>query len=172
MRCGSEHVPRPQDPLERERALQLQIAEASRRLCHEENIGRRVRKRRQTAALREEQKLRDLEQVLIQRRLLAGQRDASTAEGEPPEPPSWWGDAGGQRGRMRCCLVGCPWGMHLNSTFPVHPTGCSPVLHPKCMHPSGCTPICHPQCLHPSSPSLVNAPPWMHPNFPSPVTTT
>ncbi|NXH65482.1 INAVA protein, partial [Rhabdornis inornatus] len=70
----------PQDPLERERALQLQIAEASRRLCHEENIGRQVRKRRQTAALREEQKLRDLEQVLSQRRLLAGQRDTSTAE--------------------------------------------------------------------------------------------
>ncbi|KAI1230846.1 hypothetical protein IHE44_0008278, partial [Lamprotornis superbus] len=68
------------DPLERERALQLQIAEASRRLCHEENIGRQVRKRRQTAALREEQKLRDLEQVLSQRRLLAGQRDTSTAE--------------------------------------------------------------------------------------------
>ncbi|NWV76604.1 INAVA protein, partial [Dasyornis broadbenti] len=68
------------DPLERERALQLQIAEASRRLCHEENIGRRVRKRRQTAALREEQKLRDLEQVLSQRRLLAGQRDTCTAE--------------------------------------------------------------------------------------------
>ncbi|NXN79542.1 INAVA protein, partial [Bombycilla garrulus] len=68
------------DPLERERALQLQIAEASRRLCQEENIGRQVRKRRQTAALREEQKLRDLEQVLSQRRLLAGQQDTSTAE--------------------------------------------------------------------------------------------
>ncbi|NXK67800.1 INAVA protein, partial [Sylvietta virens] len=68
------------DPLERERALQLQIAEASRRLCHEENIGWQVRKRRQTAALREEQKLRDLEQVLSQRRLLAGQQDTSTAE--------------------------------------------------------------------------------------------
>ncbi|NXI27095.1 INAVA protein, partial [Sterrhoptilus dennistouni] len=68
------------DPLERERALQLQIAEASRRLCHEENIGRQVRKRRQTAALREEQKLRDLEQVLSQRRLLAGQQDTSTAK--------------------------------------------------------------------------------------------
>ncbi|NXS25481.1 INAVA protein, partial [Mystacornis crossleyi] len=68
------------DPLERERALQLQIAEASRRLCHEENIGRRVRKRRQTAALREEQKLRDLEEVLSQRRLLAGQRDIGNAE--------------------------------------------------------------------------------------------
>ncbi|XP_005059352.1 PREDICTED: uncharacterized protein C1orf106 homolog isoform X4 [Ficedula albicollis] len=72
------------DPLERERALQLQIAEASRRLCREENIGRQVRKRRQTAALREEQKLRDLEQVLSQRRLLAGQRDASTAVGPCP----------------------------------------------------------------------------------------
>ncbi|NWW82797.1 INAVA protein, partial [Climacteris rufus] len=68
------------DPLEQERALQLQITEASRRLCHEENIGRRVRKRRQTAALREEQKLRDLEQVLSQRRLLAGRRDTGAAE--------------------------------------------------------------------------------------------
>ncbi|RLV95316.1 hypothetical protein DV515_00012863 [Chloebia gouldiae] len=74
------------DPLEQERALQLQIAEASRRLCHEENIGRQVRKRRQTAALREEQKLRDLEQVLNQRRLLAGQRDTSTAK-EDTQPP-------------------------------------------------------------------------------------
>ncbi|NWS32556.1 INAVA protein, partial [Polioptila caerulea] len=72
------------DPLERERALQLQIAEASRRLCREENIGRQVRKRRQTAALREEQKLRDLEQVLSQRSLLAGQRDTSAAEGPCP----------------------------------------------------------------------------------------
>ncbi|KAL2295562.1 hypothetical protein Nmel_017977 [Mimus melanotis] len=79
------------DPLERERALQLQIAEASRRLCHEENIGWQVRKRRQTAALREEQKLRDLEQVLSQRRLLAGQRDTSTAEGELPKPLRQWG---------------------------------------------------------------------------------
>lgn len=85
LRCISEHVPHAQDPLERERALQLQIAEASRRLCHEENIGRQVRKRRQTAALREEQKLRDLEQVLSQRRLLAGQQDTSTAKGEPPK---------------------------------------------------------------------------------------
>ncbi|XP_027766169.1 innate immunity activator protein-like, partial [Empidonax traillii] len=68
------------DPLERERALQLRIAEASRRLCHEQNIGRRLRKRRQTAALREEQKLRDLEQVLSQRRLLAGHRDTGTAQ--------------------------------------------------------------------------------------------
>ncbi|XP_041871919.1 innate immunity activator protein isoform X5 [Corvus kubaryi] len=82
------------DPLERERALQLQIAEASRRLCHEENIDRRVRKRRQTAALREEQKLRDLEQVLIQRRLLAGQRDTSTAEELSASDESSMSDAG------------------------------------------------------------------------------
>ncbi|XP_057230343.1 innate immunity activator protein isoform X1 [Malurus melanocephalus] len=86
-------VLRGMDPLERERALQLQIAEASRRLCHEENIDRRVRKRRQTAALREEQKLRDLEQVLSQRRLLAGQRDTGTAEGGVGER------SGGPRGR-------------------------------------------------------------------------
>ncbi|XP_029821738.1 innate immunity activator protein-like [Manacus vitellinus] len=71
------------DPLERERALQLRIAEASRRLCHEQNIGRRLRKRRQTAALREEQKLRDLEQVLSQRRLLTGHRDTGTAHDNP-----------------------------------------------------------------------------------------
>ncbi|NXP66737.1 INAVA protein, partial [Chloropsis cyanopogon] len=82
------------DPLERERALQLQIAEASRRLCHEENIGRQVRKRRQTAALREEQKLRHLEQVLSQRRLLAGQRDTSTAEELSPSDESSISDTG------------------------------------------------------------------------------
>lgn len=115
-KCFSEHVPCLQDPLERERALQLQITEASRRLCREENIGRQVRKRRQTAALREEQKLRDLEQVLSQRRLLTGQRDTSTAKGELPKPLRWWGDAGEQG----CFLVVCPWNRHLNSTFPVN----------------------------------------------------
>ncbi|NWZ85391.1 INAVA protein, partial [Poecile atricapillus] len=82
------------DPLERERALQLQIAKASRRLCHEENIGRQVRKRRQTAALREEQKLRDLEQVLSQRRLLAGQQDTSTAKELSASDESTMSDTG------------------------------------------------------------------------------
>lgn len=104
---------RPQDPLsalERDLALQLQIAKAARRLCREENISKRLRKRRQTAALLEEQKLKELENILNQRRLLAGRRSLPTgagtgaAEGEPPPcplcvPPSspgWW------------CLV---WGM-------------------------------------------------------------
>ncbi|KAM9217286.1 innate immunity activator protein [Leptosomus discolor] len=64
----------PLSALERDLALQLQIAKAARRLCREENISKRLRKRRQTAALLEEQKLKDLENVLNQRRLLAGRR--------------------------------------------------------------------------------------------------
>ncbi|XP_042656142.1 innate immunity activator protein [Tyto alba] len=64
----------PLSALERDLALQLQIAKAARRLCREENISKRLRKRRQTAALLEEQKLKDLENVLNQRRLLAGHR--------------------------------------------------------------------------------------------------
>ncbi|KFO78732.1 Uncharacterized protein C1orf106, partial [Cuculus canorus] len=75
---------RPQDPLstlERDLALQLQIAKAARRLCREENISKRLRKRRQTAALLEEQKLKDLENILNQRRLLAGRRPLSAGGG-------------------------------------------------------------------------------------------
>ncbi|NWX43101.1 INAVA protein, partial [Steatornis caripensis] len=64
----------PLSALERDLALQLQIAKAARRLCREENISKRLRKHRQTAALLEEQKLKDLENVLNQRRLLAGRR--------------------------------------------------------------------------------------------------
>ncbi|NXW66351.1 INAVA protein, partial [Eurystomus gularis] len=74
----------PQDPLsalERDLALQLQIAKAARRLCREENISKRLRKRRQTAALLEEQKLKDLENILNQRRLLAGRRPLSASAG-------------------------------------------------------------------------------------------
>ncbi|NXF96929.1 INAVA protein, partial [Eubucco bourcierii] len=72
----------PQDPLsalERDLALQLQIAKAARRLCREENISKRLRKHRQTAALLEEQKLKDLENVLNQRRLPAGRRPLSSS---------------------------------------------------------------------------------------------
>ncbi|XP_033925788.1 innate immunity activator protein isoform X2 [Melopsittacus undulatus] len=61
----------PVSALERELALQLQIARAARRLCREENIGRRLRRRRQSAALLEEQKLRHLQSILSQRRLLS-----------------------------------------------------------------------------------------------------
>lgn len=115
---------RPQDPLsalERDLALQLQIAKAARRLCREENISKRLRKRRQTAALLEEQKLKDLENILNQRRLLAGRRPlpagggTDAAEGEPScVHPSWLvaarlGDAGSQGAGNGCSLVGCPW---------------------------------------------------------------
>ncbi|NXP71910.1 INAVA protein, partial [Ramphastos sulfuratus] len=69
----------PLSALERDLALQLQIAKAARRLCREENISKRLRKHRQTAALLEEQKLKDLENVLNQRRLLAGRRPLSSS---------------------------------------------------------------------------------------------
>ncbi|NWH68502.1 INAVA protein, partial [Geococcyx californianus] len=71
----------PLSALERDLALQLQIAKAARRLCREENISKRLRKRRQTAALLEEQKLKDLENILNQRRLLAGRRPLSAGTG-------------------------------------------------------------------------------------------
>ncbi|NXL67998.1 INAVA protein, partial [Chordeiles acutipennis] len=71
----------PLSALERDLALQLQIAKAARRLCREENISKRLRKRRQTAALLEEQKLKDLENILNQRRLLAGHRPLPTGGG-------------------------------------------------------------------------------------------
>ncbi|NWQ87833.1 INAVA protein, partial [Burhinus bistriatus] len=71
----------PLSALERDLALQLQIAKAARRLCREENISKRLRKRRQTAALLEEQKLKDLENILNQRRLLAGRRPLSATGG-------------------------------------------------------------------------------------------
>ncbi|XP_061298791.1 innate immunity activator protein isoform X1 [Pezoporus flaviventris] len=73
----------PLSALERDLALQLQIARAARRLCREENIGRRLRRRRQSAAVLEEQKLRDLQSVLNQRRLLsarAGTQEPSTSD--------------------------------------------------------------------------------------------
>ncbi|NXX23759.1 INAVA protein, partial [Podargus strigoides] len=71
----------PLSALERDLALQLQIAKAARRLCREENISKRLRKRRLTAALLEEQKLKDLENILNQRRLLAGRRPLSAGAG-------------------------------------------------------------------------------------------
>ncbi|NXJ36512.1 INAVA protein, partial [Ciconia maguari] len=91
----------PLSALERDLALQLQIAKAARRLCREENISKRLRKRRQTAALLEEQKLKDLENILNQRRLLAGRRSlpagagTGAADGLPrPSPPKDWGHGG------------------------------------------------------------------------------
>ncbi|XP_068516075.1 innate immunity activator protein isoform X3 [Anas acuta] len=64
----------PLSALERDLALQLQIAKAAHRLCREENISKQLRRRRKTAALKEEKKLKELENTLSQCRLLAGHR--------------------------------------------------------------------------------------------------
>lgn len=66
-RSGVAHCVLPQDPLsslERELALQLQIAEAARRLCREGNLGRQARRQRKHAVQQEEKKLRDLQRCL------------------------------------------------------------------------------------------------------------
>lgn len=68
-----------QDPLsglERQLALQLQIAEAARRLCREGNLGRQVRRQRQHAVRLEEEKLRQLQRCLGER------------QGRPPPGPA------------------------------------------------------------------------------------
>lgn len=49
-------------------ALQLQITEAARRLCAEENLSRQARRQRKHAALQEEKKLRELQRCLGDRR--------------------------------------------------------------------------------------------------------
>ncbi|XP_042320098.1 innate immunity activator protein [Sceloporus undulatus] len=61
----------PLSTLERDLALQLQIAEASRCLSREENLTKQVRKRRKSAVLKEEKKLKELEQALIEYHLAA-----------------------------------------------------------------------------------------------------
>ncbi|KAH0618750.1 hypothetical protein JD844_018206, partial [Phrynosoma platyrhinos] len=61
----------PLSTLERDLALQLQIAEASRCLSREENLTKQVRKRRKSAVLKEEKKLKELEQALVEYQLAA-----------------------------------------------------------------------------------------------------
>lgn len=88
----------PQDPLsglERQLALQLQIAEAARRLCREGNLGRQVRRQRQHAVRLEEEKLRQLQRCLGERQ---GRPPPGPAPG-PGEPPSPGGGAPPSRGR-------------------------------------------------------------------------
>lgn len=82
-----------QDPLstlERDLALQLQIAEASRCLSREENLTKQVRKRRKSAVLKEEKKLKELEQALVEHHLatrhssqLRASAPALGGEGDP-----------------------------------------------------------------------------------------
>lgn len=83
----------PQDPLsslERELALQLQIAEAARRLSREENLGRQARRQRKHAVLQEERKLRELERRVGERRRHSGPlplgRGESRGLGVPRDP--------------------------------------------------------------------------------------
>ncbi|XP_063153774.1 innate immunity activator protein isoform X2 [Candoia aspera] len=63
----------PLSTLERDLALQLQIAEAARCLSREENLTKQVRKRRKSAVLKEEKKLKELEQALSEYRQAAKQ---------------------------------------------------------------------------------------------------
>lgn len=62
----------PLSSLEQELALQLQIAEAARRLSREENLGRQARRQRKHAVLQEERKLQELERCLGERRRHSG----------------------------------------------------------------------------------------------------
>ncbi|XP_014649637.1 PREDICTED: uncharacterized protein C1orf106 homolog isoform X1 [Ceratotherium simum simum] len=66
------HREDPLSSLEWELALQLQIAEAARRLCREENVGRQARRQRKLALLQEEEKLRALERCLGEQRCHSG----------------------------------------------------------------------------------------------------
>ncbi|XP_044287707.1 innate immunity activator protein [Varanus komodoensis] len=61
----------PLSTLERELALQLQFAEAARCLSREENLTKQVRKHRKSAVLKEEKKLKELQQALHEYRLAA-----------------------------------------------------------------------------------------------------
>ncbi|KAM6165421.1 innate immunity activator protein isoform 1-T1 [Erethizon dorsatum] len=62
------HREDPLSNLERQLALQLQITEAARRLCAEENLSKQMRRQRKHAALQEEKKLRELQRSLGERR--------------------------------------------------------------------------------------------------------
>ncbi|XP_045672930.1 innate immunity activator protein isoform X1 [Phyllostomus hastatus] len=62
------HREDPLSGLEQELALQLQIAEAARRLSREERLSRQARRQRKRALLQEEQRLRALERCLGEQR--------------------------------------------------------------------------------------------------------
>nr|XP_042700040.1 innate immunity activator protein isoform X4 [Chrysemys picta bellii] len=74
----------PLSTLERDLALQLQIAAATHRLYREENISKHIKKRRKNMVLKEEKKLKELENALNECRLTAKQepRASITALGE------------------------------------------------------------------------------------------
>ncbi|XP_042636913.1 innate immunity activator protein [Orycteropus afer afer] len=66
------HREDPMSSLEQELALQLQITEAARQLCREENISRQARRQRKHAMLQEEKKLRELERYVGEQRRNSG----------------------------------------------------------------------------------------------------
>ncbi|XP_073176129.1 innate immunity activator protein isoform X2 [Lepidochelys kempii] len=74
----------PLSTLERDLALQLQIAAATHRLYREENISKHIKKRRKNMVLKEEKKLKELENALNECRLRATQepRPSPMALGE------------------------------------------------------------------------------------------
>ncbi|KAM5301630.1 innate immunity activator protein isoform 2-T2 [Glossophaga mutica] len=77
------HREDPLSGLERELALQLQIAEAARRLSREEKLSRQARRQRKRALLQEEERLRALERCLGEQR----RHRASLPAGAPPLDP-------------------------------------------------------------------------------------
>lgn len=94
---GVAHSALSQDPLsslERELALQLQIAEAARRLCQEGNLGRQVRRQRKHAVQQEEKKLRELQRCLGERRGSMPPPAPAPGPGEPPSAPPTPGPPG------------------------------------------------------------------------------
>ncbi|KAG5835338.1 hypothetical protein ANANG_G00242830 [Anguilla anguilla] len=77
---GGEH---PElGPLEAELALQLQIYEAARRLCHEEHLSRAVRRSRLQQCQGAQRKLQELQEAAFQLRLRLGRGSP-----RPPRPP-------------------------------------------------------------------------------------
>ncbi|XP_058524968.1 innate immunity activator protein isoform X2 [Ochotona princeps] len=78
------HQEDPLSSLERQLALQLQITEAARRLCLEENLGRQARRQRKQVALQEERKLRELQHHLGERRRNS---EPLPSPGKPPPGP-------------------------------------------------------------------------------------
>lgn len=137
--------PLPQDPLsslERELALQLQIAKAARRLCREENLGRQARRQRKLALLHEEKKLRELERCLGERRRHSGPPPATTlplGRGEqlPGAPVLGVVGRGGGHGDTVWPLGSMAWCPTLHLTFQIcsswgtrFPGPPPPALHP------------------------------------------
>ncbi|KAK2086219.1 hypothetical protein P7K49_035644 [Saguinus oedipus] len=79
----------PLSSLERQLALQLQITEAARRLCLEENLSRQARRQRKHSMLQEEKKLQELQRCLLERRRNSEPPPAaplSLGRGEPAGP--------------------------------------------------------------------------------------